>query len=84
METNQKMKPEFTAEMHYEMLEDECSFFEIMIRKASVLMRKGIPKESACQQCGITMQQFKDNYSKIYPGNTLETLEDLIKIGIKR
>ena len=35
METNQKMKPEFTAEMHYEMLEDECSFFEIMIRKAS-------------------------------------------------
>lgn len=77
------MKDEFSVEMHHEMLEDEYSLFELQIMKASVLMRRGIPKIDACKKCGITYEQFAENYSKVYPDSNLEVLDRLIEIGIK-
>jgi hypothetical protein len=71
---------EFTPEMHYELLKDECSHLEIMIMTASVYMRRGMSKEKALAKCSITESQFNDNYSKVFPGSTLETLEKFIEI----
>lgn len=42
-----KLNDEFTPEMHLELLQDECSHLEMMIRTASVKMRRGMPKEEA-------------------------------------
>ncbi|MBO7566054.1 MAG: hypothetical protein J6T60_03025 [Bacteroidales bacterium] len=75
-----KLNSEFTPEMHLEMLGDECSFLEMMIMKASVYMRRGMPKDEALAKCHITESQFNDNYSKVFPGSTLETLEKFIEI----
>ena len=71
---------EFTPEMHYEMLQDECSHLEMMIMAASVHMRRGMPKAEALAKFHITERQFDDNYSKVFPGSTLETLEKFIEI----
>lgn len=75
-----KLNDEFTPAMHLELLQDECSHLEMMIMTASVYMRRGMPKEEALAKCGITESQFNDNYSKVFPGSTLETLEKFIEI----
>ena len=75
-----KLNDEFTPEMHFELLQDECSHLEMMIRTASVKMRRGMPKEEALAKCGITESQFNDNYSTVYPGSSLEDLEIIIEI----
>lgn len=75
------MKAELSPEMHYELMKGKCSHLEIQIMKASVLMRQGMSKEEALSKSGISELQFDDNYSKVFPGSTLETLKKFIEIA---
>lgn len=71
---------EFEGGMHYDMLKDECSYLEIMIMQACVLMRHGKSKSEALEECGITEKEFDENYSIVFPGATLDQLDEIIRI----
>lgn len=72
MDSYKDMQPEFTAEMHYDLLSGECSHLEVMIMAAFCEIEKGVPVQKACEKHGITIEQFKDNYSKVFPGSSYE------------
>ncbi len=74
-------EPEFTPAMHLDLLGDECSQLDMKIMTASVYMRRGMSKQDALNECGLTEKQFDENYSRVFPGSTLETLKKFIEIA---
>ena len=65
---------EFTPEMHYELLSGECSHLEIMIMSACAETKNGMPLSDACKKYKISIQDFRDNFEKIFPGSSFAKL----------
>ncbi|MBR4265688.1 MAG: hypothetical protein IKQ46_06500 [Bacteroidales bacterium] len=71
---------EFTPEMHYSMLSGECSYLEIMVMAARAETKNGMSLSDACKKYKITVQDFRDNYEKVFPGSLFkETFPDYLE-----
>lgn len=65
--------------IYYDLLTDE-SELGIAIMEACVLMRHGKSKQEALRACKMSEKQFDENYSKVFPGRTLEQLDEINRI----
>ena len=66
------VKPEMTAEMHYDLLQCECSHLEVMIMGAYSATKKGVSLTDACAKYKISIKDFILHYSEVFPGSSFE------------
>lgn len=56
---------ELTTEMHYELLKDEVSHFDLMVYAASGAISGGMSKENACKKYNITVEEYDSNIDRV-------------------
>jgi hypothetical protein len=59
------MKDELTTDMQFEFMEGEVSKFDFYIFSISGAIARGISKEEACKQHGISVEEYDANIDRV-------------------
>lgn len=59
------MQEELTTNMHFDFLQGEVSKKDLYIASIYGAIKRGVPKEKACQQHGISVVDYDSNIDRV-------------------